>query len=59
MKKADMVKMLNAAQEVSTESLTADLSVNDALKEGIFWAHAKMNLSLILISEPTRLALIA
>lgn len=27
MKKADMVKMLNAAQEVSTESLTADLSV--------------------------------
>lgn len=43
MKKADMVKMLNAAQEVSTESLTADLSVNDALKEGIFWAHAKMN----------------
>jgi hypothetical protein len=43
MKKEDMVKMLNAAQEVSTESLTADLSVNDALKEGIFWAHAKMN----------------
>ena len=33
--KRDMVKMLNAAQEVSTESLTADLEINDALKEGI------------------------
>lgn len=43
MKKEDMVSMLNAAQEVSSESLTADLSVNDALKEGIFWAEAKMN----------------
>lgn len=43
MKKEDMVKMLNAAQGVSTESLTADLDINDALKEGIFWAHAKMN----------------
>ena len=43
MKKEDMVSMLNAAQEVSSESLTADLSVNDALKEGIFWADAKMN----------------
>lgn len=43
MKKEDMVVMLNAAQEISSESLTADLSVNDALKEGIFWAHAKMN----------------
>ena len=43
MKKEDMVAMLNAAQEISSESLTADLSVNDALKEGIFWAHAKMN----------------
>ena len=42
MKKEDMVSMLNAAQEVSSESLTADLSVNDALKEGIFWAEAKM-----------------
>lgn len=38
-----MVSMLNAAQEVSSESLTADLSVNDALKEGIFWADAKIN----------------
>ena len=43
MKKEDMVVMLNAAQEISSESLTADSSVNDALKEGIFWAHAKMN----------------
>ena len=43
MKKEDMITMLNAAQEVSTESLTADLDVNDALREGIFWAHAKMN----------------
>ena len=43
MKKEDMVTMLNAAQEISSESLTADLSINDALKEGIFWAHAKMN----------------
>jgi len=43
MKKEDMVTMLNAAQEISSESLTADLSINDALKEGIFWANAKMN----------------
>ena len=43
MKKEDMLNMLNSAQEVSTESLTADLDVNDALKEGIFWADAKMN----------------
>lgn len=43
MKKEDMVAMLNAAQEVSTESLTADLDVNEALKEGIFWADAKLN----------------
>ena len=43
MKKEDMITMLNAAQEISTESLTADLSINDALKEGIFWADAKMN----------------
>lgn len=38
-----MIAMLNAAQEISTESLTADLDVNDALKEGIFWADAKLN----------------
>lgn len=43
MKKEDMIAMLNSAQEVSTESLTADLDINDALKEGIFWADAKMN----------------
>lgn len=43
MKKEDMVEMLNSAQEISTEALTADLSINDALKEGIFWADAKMN----------------
>lgn len=43
MKKEDMVAMLNSAQEISTESLTADLSINDALKEGIFWADAKMS----------------
>lgn len=43
MKKEDMVEMLNAAQEVSSESLTADLDINTALKEGIFWADAKMN----------------
>ncbi len=43
MKKEDMITMLNAAQNVSTESLTADLEANDALKEGIFWADAKSN----------------
>lgn len=43
MKKEDMVTMLNAAQEISSDALTADLSINDALKEGIFWANAKMN----------------
>ncbi|MBR1424212.1 hypothetical protein IJ579_01460 [bacterium] len=43
MKKDDMVAMLNSAQSISSESLTADLDVNDALKEGIFWADAKIN----------------
>ena len=43
MKKEDMVEMLNAAQEVSSESLTADLDINTALKEGMFWADAKMS----------------
>lgn len=42
MKKEDMIKMLNAAQEVSTLSLRADLEINTALKEGIFWADAKL-----------------
>ena len=43
MKKEDMLLMLNAAQTVSQESLSADLDINDALKEGIFWADAKIN----------------
>ena len=43
MKKEDMASMLRAAQEISTLALTADLDVNDALKEGIFWADAKLN----------------
>ena len=42
MKKEDMASMLRSAQEISTLSLTADLELNDALKEGIFWADAKM-----------------
>ena len=42
MKKEDMISMLNAAQSISEESLTADLDINDALKEGIFWADAKL-----------------
>lgn len=43
MKKEDMTEMLKSAQEMSGLSLSADLEANDALKEGIFWAHAKMN----------------
>ena len=43
MKKEDMITMLQAAQEISTLALSADLDENDALKEGIFWADAKMN----------------
>ncbi|MBP3820168.1 hypothetical protein J6G99_00815 [bacterium] len=43
MKKEDMITMLNSAQNVSSEALTTDLEVNDALKEGIFWAEAKSN----------------
>ena len=43
MKKEDMVSMLEAAQCVSSVSLSDDLSCNDALKEGIFWADAKMS----------------
>ena len=43
MKKEDMVKMLEAAQEVSSISLSADFDKNIALKEGIFWADAKLN----------------
>lgn len=43
MKKEDLISLLNAAQEVSAQSLSTDLEVNDALKEGIFWADAKLN----------------
>ncbi len=43
MKKEDMKELLNAAQEMSELSLSADLEANDALKEGIFWADAKLN----------------
>ncbi len=43
MKKDDMATMLRSALEISSLSLTADLELNDALKEGIFWADAKMN----------------
>lgn len=43
MAKEDMKAMLEAAQEMSNHSLCADLEINDALKEGIFWADAKLN----------------
>ncbi len=43
MKKEDMVKMLETAQKMSTLALTADLDINEALKEGVFWADAKLN----------------
>lgn len=43
LKKEDMISLLNAAQEISTLSLLTDLEENDALKEGIFWADAKLN----------------
>lgn len=43
MKKEDMIEMLKSAQNVSSESLNSDLEINDALKEGIFWADAKLN----------------
>lgn len=43
MKKEDMAEMLKSAQEMSELSLRADLEANDALKEGIFWADAKLN----------------
>ncbi|MBR1776151.1 hypothetical protein IJ750_03645 [bacterium] len=42
MPKEDMASMLRSAQEVSELSLSNDLEANDALKEGIFWADAKM-----------------
>ena len=43
MKKEDMVEMLEAAQAVSEKSLSSDFKCNLALKEGIFWADAKMS----------------
>jgi len=43
MAKSDMVKMLEAAQEVSNLSLSTNFDMNDALKQGIFWAHATLN----------------
>ena len=43
MDKQDMIKMLNSAQEVSSDSLSTDLDTNIALKEGIFWSDAKNN----------------
>ena len=43
MKKDDMSKMLNAALLVSELSLSKDLELNDALKEGIFWANGKLH----------------
>ena len=42
MKKEDMKAMLESAQEMSALSLSSDLEINDALKEGIFWADAKL-----------------
>ena len=43
MKKEDMISMLSSAQEMSEQSLSDDLEINDALKEGIFWADASLN----------------
>ena len=43
MDKSAMKEMLQAAQDMSELSLTADLEVNEALKEGIFWADSKLN----------------
>lgn len=43
MKKEDLISLLKAAQEVSSLALSTDLEENDALKEGIFWADAKLN----------------
>ena len=43
MKKEDMVALLNAAQEVSSLALLTDLEENDALKQAIFWADARLN----------------
>lgn len=42
MAKDDMKAMLQAAQNMSELSLSSDMDLNDALKEGIFWADAKL-----------------
>lgn len=43
MSKENMISMLTAAQEMSVQSLSENLEINDALKEGIFWADAVLN----------------
>ncbi len=43
MSKENMISMLQAAQDMSEQSLSNDIEINDALKEGIFWADAKLN----------------
>ena len=43
LKKEDMISLLKAAQEISDLALSTNLDENDALKEGIFWADAKLN----------------
>ncbi len=43
MTKDDMSEMLRSAQEISELSLSDDLELNDALKEGIFWADSKLS----------------
>ena len=43
MAKEDLISMLKAAQEMSELSLSSDLEMNDALKQGIFWADAKLS----------------
>lgn len=42
MPKSDMIAMLESAQEISELALSVNLEDNDALKEGIFWADAKL-----------------
>lgn len=43
MAKTDMIKMLESAQEISSLSLSENLDINQALKQGIFWADATLN----------------
>ena len=43
MSKENMISMLKSAQEISDQSLSDNLDENDALKEGVFWADAKLN----------------